>query len=270
VGLTYDVGVFYEQISGGNAGSVAFFDVVGPISSITLVDDPQRFRARVIADNGNYDQTRAGNFGGPYEITNITVERSNGLSDNCGDPPAGDPVVVPNPNPRPDPGLDPEDEPTEDPTGRPVLPMPDLPNPWGDPISIPSIPLPSFGDPKYEPSNDPSPEPGEPGTPVDIPEGGEAEDTAEDGQELVGVRLEFTTVPGKPRQPGNVIGPQLYVGAAYVYMGIDGQGLELQSEGTVIESGQFFFAERPADKWKVIAALGYAVRVTPYYREVKV
>lgn len=205
------------------------------------------------------------------KVSNITIQ-STGVCPGCsgGDPlPPPEPVIGPNPNPRPDPGLDEDDEPTEDPTGQPVLPMPDLPNPWGDPIPLPSIPLPVFGGPRYEPSSDPSPDPGEPGDPVAIPEGGEAEETAEEGQELVGIQLEFTTVPGNPRQPGNVIGPQLYIGGAYVFMGIDGQGLELQSEGRVIESGQFFFAERPADKWRVIAALGYAVRVTPYYREVQ-
>jgi hypothetical protein len=150
--------------------------------------------------------------------------------------------------------------------------MPGIDDPFGDPIQLPNLPLPNIEGPSLFPEGespgDPEGDPGTPGTPVDIPEGDEAEETAPDGEELVGVKVEFTTVPGKPRQPSNVIGPQFYIGGAYVFMGVDGQGLELQGEGSLIESGQFFFAARPSDKWRVVAALGYAVKVTPYYREV--
>jgi hypothetical protein len=267
-----DYNIFFDayRTDIGPSDTRTFFagPLVGPIASIDAVQNGTQVVVSAENEAGQTVSNSTGFTSAPLTITNGRVVNIDNPADDCGNLP-GEPVVVPNPNPRPDPGLDPGDEPTEDPTGRPVLPMPELPNPWGDPIQIPSIPLPTFGGPQYEPSNDPSPGPGEPGDPVDIPEGGEAEGTADDDEELVGVRLEFTTVPGRPRRPGNVIGSDLYVGAAYVFMGIDGQGLELQSEGTVIESGQFFFAERPADKWRVIAALGYAVKVTPYYREIQ-
>ncbi len=211
----------------------------------------------------------------PNQGSNIQI-LSTGVCPGCsgGDPlPTPDPVPGPNPNPRPDPGLDPEDEPFPDPTGRPVIPMPGIDDPFGDPIQIPNLPLPNVEGPSLFPEGEspPNPEsdPGTPDEPVDIPAGDEAEGTCSDGRELVGVKLEFTQVPGKPRQPGNVIGPQLYIGGAYVFMGLDGQGLELQGEGSLIESGQFFFATRPSNKWRVIAALGYAVKVTPYCREVE-
>lgn len=186
------------------------------------------------------------------------------------DPPS---APGPNPNPRPDPGLDPEDEPFSGPTGRPLVPMPPITDPFGEPVQLPNFPLPDIGGEgglfsEGEPAPDPEGDPGEPATPVDIPEGEDAEETAPEGQELVGIKVEFTDTPGQPRKVGNVVGPDLFIGGAYVFLGVDGQGLQLQGEGSVIESGQFFFAARPSDKWRVIAALGYAVRVTPYYREV--
>lgn len=253
-----------------------YVNVMGPIGGIqTRQEGYEQLHFVEDANGTEYSfGSEHNNFPNPnnnhvrYDI-DLQVTREDGQPDDCGNLP-GEPG--PNPNPRPDPGLDPEEEPFVDPTGRPVLPMPEIEDPFGDPVQLPNLPLPNIEGPSLfpeaSPAPDPESDPGAPGDPTEIPSGGEAEETAPEGQELVGVKVEFTTVPGKPRQPSNVIGPQLYIGGAYVFLGVDGQGLELQGEGSLIESGQFFFAARPSDKWRVIAALGYAVRVTPYYREV--
>jgi hypothetical protein len=229
---------------------------------VNFVNESQGFVNVTLEDcAGNFTTTNASNF----EILDVGCCAGN--NDPAPDP---SPTIEPNPNPRPDPGLDPTDTPFQRPDTRTVTPMPPIDDPLGDPIQLPNFPLPDFGGGSTfpEPEPDPESDPGEPAPPVDIPAGDEAEDTAPEGQELVGVKVEFTDTPGQPRKVSNVIGPDLFVGGAYVFLGVDGQGLQLQGEGTVIESGQFFFAARPSDKWRVIAALGYSVRVTPYYREV--
>lgn len=134
---------------------------------------------------------------------------------NC-DPSAPEdfpPEVGPNPNPRPDPGLDPEDYPFEREPGRPVFPMPEIPNPFGDPVRLPNFPAPPlFGTetegPNSNPNVGPPVAPGSPQTGVGA--GGDDDDFGDppEGHQWVGfvVKLSDQGVteglqPGSPPQP---------------------------------------------------------------------
>jgi hypothetical protein len=270
-GVLYNIAVFFERDTGGGASSVAFFDVPGPVSSITNEDNPTRFTARVIADDGNYNQVRFGSFGGPYVITDIEVDRADGQPDNCGNPPGGGPA--PNPNPRPDPGLDPGDEPFVDPKGRPVFPGPEVPNPFGDPIQLPNLPIP---DPFAPNPDDAPPEPiggeptepgdkGEPDSPIETETGGEEEQT-DPNRWLMGVFVAVTEAP--PRASGfQTSAGFVYTEAGFVYQGAGDELEYFEESERLLSGGQYFPATRGYDTWRVVAAPFYRLEVTPFYKE---
>lgn len=187
-------------------------------------------------------------------------------------PPPGSPVVSPNPNPRPDPGLDPEDEPFERQPGRPVLPMPEIPNPFGDPIQLPNFPLPNIEGPSLYPGDDiPGGDPTEPGDkgdpdpPVETAPGGEEEAT-DSSRWLMGILVEVTSAPS--RAPGfQTSAGFVYTEAGFVYQGA-GDELEYYEESErLLSGGQYFPAVRGYDTWRVVANPFYRLKVTPFYKE---
>ena len=231
--------------------------VVGAFVTITL--PPATGVAGIEFANGKINTLSGGSVAAP---TILGVVRQDGQPDLCGDPPA---PITPGPNPPPDPG----------PVGGPV-PTPNPDNPTGPPL----IPLPPYQDPVYGPIPivgptgptgppvDPGPPPGDigdPGGSSDTGAGGEAEGEAPEGSILVGLKIDVLASPPKARQ----FAPGVFRGACYIYMGV-ASNLDQDYGGSMLKSGQFFFAEKEnLTHWLVSANTGYSHRVTPYYREVE-
>lgn len=243
-----------------------FENISGPITN-PVVLNPGTTNSRLAVTNGLGQQVLGGQetFGwGPAWILSTDPTDPPGL---CGEP---ETPIGPNPNPRPDPGLPPDDEPFEGPGGEPLFPMPEVPNPFGDPVQLPNFPGPDPEEPipPQLPPVLPDPVPpgdsGDPNTPVDTGEGGDAEGEEPD-EYLVGVSVEVLTAPPGARTTFTPDGP-IYLGACFLYMGGDG-GLDLQQEARYLKSGQFFYAPENANRWSVVAGVGYNLRVTPFYRE---
>lgn len=231
--------------SGIRSGQPPIFD--------TAFQFPDGTWLRPLFQAGQPNQDLAGRITSVVNVTNP--------ADDCGDP---DSEPGPNPNPRPDPGLDPEDEPFEREPGQPVLPMPEIPNPFGDPIQLPNFPLPRIDGPSLYPEDEPPlAEPGEPGTPEVVGGDEETEGEADEGEVLTGVLVEVSSAPGFARTVQNVSTPT-YIGACYVYLGWEGQ-LDLQPEGQFLVDGQFFAAVPGMTHWRVRSAVGYTLTITPYY-----
>jgi len=224
-----------------------------PCSSITSTTTADRLVRGVTSAPG---QTFTG------RVTSVTVCASDG-ADNCGDPPPEFPIR-PGPNPPPDPGPVggpvPTDNP-ENPTGPPLIPIP----PYQDPIYGP---IPIVGPTGPPGGGTPPPPPGDigdPGSPSDTGVGGEAEGEAPAGSILVGLRIDVLASPPKARQ----FAPGVFRAACYIYMGA-ASNLDQDYGGSMLKSGQFFFAEKEnLTHWLVSANTGYNHRVTPYYREVE-
>jgi len=95
--------------------------------------------------------------------------------------------------------------------------------------------------------------------------GGEADGEAGAGEVLVGLKIDILASPPKARQ--YALG--VFRGAGYIYMGVI-NNLDQDYGGSMLKSGQFFFAEKEnLTHWQVSANNGYNWRVTPYYREVE-
>lgn len=112
---------------------------------------------------------------------------------------------------------------------------------------------------------DPTPEPGTPGSPSDTGAGsGGADGDAPEGKVLTGVRLDILEFPGSRSR----FTDEVDRGVAYVYMGAPVEGLGLEPTGSLVRTGQFFFAQKDyLTRHSVRANLGYNIRVTPYYRD---
>lgn len=254
----------------GPASMQAFAN--GPISG-TIVDGPNQF--------GGYTWSLVGPSG-PIVTFKVTadpgekwavasVARVDGQPDNCGNPRPKAPIPSPtrpaDPGPSPPGGGQP---PVFGPRGTPIF----RPGPIKSPYDEPDVPFPPH-DPYYPEDGDddhpyygpelPKPgDPGDPGAPRDTGEGGDTEGEAPPDAELVGLRIDLRKIPAWAKE----YAPGVFRGACYVYMGT-AAGLDQDYAGSMIESGQFVFAERAGlTKWRVSANPGYNVRVTPYYREV--
>ena len=106
---------------------------------------------------------------------------------------------------------------------------------------------------------------GSAGGSADTGAGGEAEGEAGAGEVLVGLKIDILASPPKARQ----FAPGVFRGAGYIYMGVN-SNLDQDYGGSMLKSGQFFFAEKDnLTHWLVSANNGYNFRVTPYYREVQ-
>lgn len=257
----YGLRIFRNTQSGPvEQGSSVF--VNGPVTAVTVTFIGNfQYRVEATGSNGTFGQT-INVLAGEPPPTAGPLYRTNGLPDDCGDPP---PEIRPGPNPSPrNPTIPPDERPVDDPESGPRLPIPPLPTLPG----LPSIPWRNpFGDDGGEgvPGD-----PGDPGTPVDadgIGDGSglaEAEGTAPPGSEIVGLRLDLRSVLPKFPQYGDGI----YRAGAYIRMGTVA-GLDQDFGGAQIEDGQFFFAEKSGlTKWRVTANVGISWLVTPFYREV--
>ena len=96
----------------------------------------------------------------------------------------------------------------------------------------------------------------------DADENGDAAGCGGDNQVLGGLKIEVVTVPDSARE----YSPGIYRGAAYIYMGVEGN-LDQDFGGSMLKSGQFFLPEKTnLTCWQVRANFGYKLRVTPYYK----
>jgi len=104
---------------------------------------------------------------------------------------------------------------------------------------------------------------GDAGSVGDTGTGGEAEGEAPAGEILVGLKIDVIESPPKARQFVDGV----FRGAVYIYMGV-AENLDQDYGGSMLKSGQFFFAEKDnLTHWLVSANNGYRFNVTPYYRE---
>jgi len=265
-GVEYDVAWVRRTDGAAQAGGTFTDD--GPISLIdeSFEEPDGEFTIRWRLTGATSETTINGgiNRTGPRSryTLDVTPTRTDGQPDDCGNPP---PDIEPNPNPRPDPGLDPEDEPFEREPGQPVLPMPEIPDPFGDPVQLPNFPFPNVDGPTLYPEDEqpPQAEPGTPGAPETVSGDEEAEGQADEDEILTGVLVEVDSAPGFARTVQNVSVPT-YIGACYVYLGWENQ-LDLQPEGQFLVNGQFFAAIPGMTHWRVRSAVGYTLTITPYY-----
>lgn len=259
--------------------------VSGPVERITVVSAPagsnrrQEFAfqtangEKFINLEGSASRAYWAGCGPAYEIRGVRFRRADGSADTCGNQP---PIVRP-PTPTPDPT----------PPPFPFNPFPgvdididvDL-KPDGS-IEIDFGTGPITVDPFPDVNVDVGGgggggggvgEPGDPGAPTETGagdgttgEGGSAEGAAPAGSVLTGVRVDILQAPvTRVRYT-----PEIDRGVVYVYMGTD-NGLGLETSGSMLRSGQFFFAQKDyLTKWQVRSRFGYNTLVTPYYREVE-
>jgi len=249
-----------NQLDTGPFGSPANSSGTGPvIGPYVDFDGSGVGRAGIEFASGKV-QTLDGPASQVRAPTIISITRSDGGADTCGNPPTqydpGAPVTgVPGPSPVPSPPGVPWPVPVVDITF----------NPDGT-IGI------DFGDDTPPVTIDPGEDdpagggtdPGEPeaGTPADTGDGGEAEGDAPPGKELWALRIAINSFPPRPNQYTD----DVYRGVCYVYMG-DSRGLDHDPAGAMLRSGQLVLAERDGlTKYRVTANLGYNLSVTPYWR----
>jgi len=210
----------------------------------------------------------------------VTVElspigRCDGQVDGCGNPP---PIVIPprsNPDPtpppfrfNPGPFIDVDVDVDVNVDGSITV------NVGTGPITVNPFKndgdddVPGGGDPGGGDPGAPTPPPGDignPGTAIETDLGDEVEDEAPEGEILVGLKIDVLQSPPQARQ----FAPGVFRGACYIYMGVL-NNLDQDFGGSMLKSGQFFFAEKDnLTHWLVSANNGYRFRVTPYYREVQ-
>jgi hypothetical protein len=260
----------YEEIrfsstSRGNASgpvpglNPVFLDIdnfQGPLQSFTLQNRGELGSfVRAIDGNGNPRDSDDSNF--VYAVGLFSTDPD---VPGCGDPdpqyePSGRPPG-PNPGPR-DVDLTPDINVDIDVDINPGGDITVTIDPGdGSPITVDTDP---FSDP-----DGPMDDPGEPGPPVDTGEGGDAEGSDPD-RILVGVLVDAITIPNDARIATGEEGP-LYIGPAWVYLGMDGR-LDRQNDSQYVRFPQFFYAPQPSDSFRVTARTGYNLRVTPFYRE---
>lgn len=236
-----------------------FFDIdnfQGPLQSFTLVNQGQLGSfVRAIDGNGNPRDSDTSNF-----VYGVALFSTDPADAGCGPPPS---TYVPS-----DPVMPPADP-------FPFSPTPDFNididvdfNPDGT-INIEFDD--GSGDPPVEvpvdpdtPGSEGEPDGGKPGPSVDTGEGGEAAGE-EELRELVGVQTDILVAPPFARTEAVPSGTR-FRGSQYVYLG-NGDQLDLQPEGAIAVSGQFFFAPEGSNAWRVVASPGYNLRVTPYYKD---
>lgn len=115
------------------------------------------------------------------------------------------------------------------------------------------------------PPNPPPGDIGEPGEGVAAGEGGDAEGEAPEGSVVVGVQINVVSAPSTPTRFTDVV----LRGVCYVYMGVT-PNLDLHTDGSMLKSGQFVFAEKDnLTSWRVSANTGYNLLVIPFYREIE-
>lgn len=222
---------------------------------------------RQLAPGAPIDQISLGttNIGAPLDQSIRNVQRTDGLPDDCGNPPTDikDPVPPPTPGPVREPFVRSPDINID--IGVEVNPDLTIDVDFGTgPITIDP-----FAD-EPEGGGDggggaPPGDVGEPGTPEDTGQGGGADGEAPEGTVLTGLRINFV----EPPVGANEYAPGVYRAVCYIYMGT-AEGLDHDPAGAMLRDGQFVFAEKDnLTRWAVSANLGFSLRVTPYYRPVE-
>jgi len=237
----------------------------GPIGIIYGTELPEWQNIRCLFNGGQETFLRTGscNQGCYRNIEWVSITRSDGQPDNCGDPPP----VVTQPGPIADPSPPPfRFNPSGDinvNVGVDVLPDGTINvNIGGPTFNVDPFP-PEGGGGGAGPTGPPPGDIGDAGGASDTGLGGEAEGAAPAGSILVGLKIDILASPPKARQ----FAPGVFRGAGYIYMGVIGN-LDQDYGGSMLKSGQFFFAEKEnLTHWQVSANNGYDFRVTPYYRE---
>lgn len=253
----------------GNPAGPGF---AGPIRGVVGRGSPQ-FQSIVLLYGENQEAVlRSGNCpqGCYRNIKLVSVQRVDGLADECGDPP---PDIT---QPTPDPSPVARKVPFIDAAGNTVnitadiLPDGTIAVDFGTgTINIGDISA-SVGEGSGGGEGESaSGIPGTAGSAVETGagdavsgSGGEAEGEAPEGAVLTGVRVDIlSSPPSRTRYT-----PEVDRGVVYVYMGTpDGMGLD--PTGSLVRSGQFFFAQKEyLTKWRVSSRFGYNTLVTPYYR----
>lgn len=268
----------YQRTNPTNSGDwvvrTAFINqpspMLGPIRLESNAFGAVRFRdANNVLMSMNFGGSNGFNPNGffVFRYRNLTFTRVDGLPDNCGDP-------------------EPQTKLPNAPTGLPPLPpnitidVPGFgpvtvtiePGPDGDPvICVEEVQVCVEVDqddepapPGQPPSVPPPGDVGEPGGGGDTGPGGDSEGEAPPGSVLTGLLMELLEAPESARE----YAPGIYRAGAYIYMGTD-VGLDQDFAGSLLEDGQFVFAEKDnLTSWRVRANVGFNWRVTPYYREV--
>lgn len=214
-------------------------------------------------------ETLLGGGGYGVKASIVSVQRVDGLPDNCGSPPPlYDPPNIPPglppvpPTPIRLPGVGPVNvDVTIGPSGEIVVNLPDI----NTDVTI-EDPFGFGGDVGGDGGGGEGPppgDPGDPGAPVEVGPGGEAEGEAPGGKVLTGVRVQLLNVPPSKNQYTS----EVYRGVYYVYMGTPGL-LEHYPSGAMVTSDQFTFASQDyLTSWRVRANDKWSIRTTPYYRE---
>lgn len=202
-------------------------------------------------------------FANPVYI--VSVERLDGLPDDCGDFPGQYAPATPNPTPDPRPG------PVQGPSNFPFPGIDITVNNDGDVVidygdgEPPDVIIPGDEEPGGGGGGAAPGDQGEPGETESTGDGDETEGEAPPGEVLVGLKLDLVAAPPFAK----VFAPGVYRGGAYIYMGGEG-GLDHDFAGSMLIDGQFVSAEKDNyTRWKVVSNSGYNWAVTPYYREVE-
>lgn len=271
-GVPYSVRVPYTNLVGD--GQVADLSGFGPVlgARVTILSDTS-FRVDAtlrLTPGGGLTNAGIGPVGYQAGTTvgPLTVVRTDGQPDECGSPPPEyeKPTPIPTPLPpfRPTiPGIDVDVDVDINLDGDITI----IFDPGGDETVVgPTDPF--EPDPSTDPFGPQSPgDRGEPGPGIDISDGQAGTGEAEEGEILVGVEVEVLSTDGSPREQ-KYLDYSVWRQACYVYLG-SGASLDQQPEAAALISPQFFFAPPGSTTWIVYSGLGYNLRVTPYYREVK-
>ena len=281
-GIPYLATIEVDQPGQSNPIGITGFRALGPIGSISLVEFFTQFRLKVTTAGLPTLALECGAVGGaePAPVTttfsfpllppgssirSISIVACSGV-DVCGDPPP----IVRQPRPIIDPtGPNFRFNPSGDinvNVGVDVLPNGTINvNVGGPTINVDPF---SGGGGDGDGGGPTGPGPGDigdAGGASSTGDGGEAEGEAGAGEILVGIKIDILTSPPKARQ----FAPGVFRGACYIYMGV-ASNLDQDYGGSMLRSGQFFFAEKEnLTHWLVSANTGYSFNVTPYYREVE-
>ena len=251
--------VVTEFILSGPIGGISFtYDTPGPfgprrwIMTVGTAAGPVAVRA--VLNPISTNTVRNAKFVGSFQL-------QGGALDNCGDPPP----VIRQPRPRPDGNPPPfrynPDGDININVGVDVLPDGTINvNVGGPTFNVDPF---SGGGGSDAPTGPPPGDIGDAGGSSSTGAGGDAEGEAGAGDVLVGIKVDVLASPPNARQ----YAPGIFRGAGYIYMGVI-NNLDQDYGGSMLKSGQFFFAEKEnLTHWQVSANNGYNFNVTPYYRE---
>lgn len=262
------VGVSYvvrrqNRTTAGNFGAPANTTGIGPVIGPYLDIDGLIGRAGINFAGSGKVQTLSGPATEVLAPTIISITRSDGLPDTCGNPPTQ--ISPPS-------------------TVTPVTPIPptitiNLPGVGpvtvdlsfdedGDPVfcieEIDTCITVDVGDPggaEPPPGLEPGDQ-GEPGGSIDVGSGDVAEGEDPD-RNLTGVLVQTIAYPPRTNRLFNAV--EAYTkGGYWVYFGGDA-GFSQNPEAAISRADQFYYAPPNSNRFRVVPNNGFTLRVTPYY-----